>query len=72
MSQRSVLGPPLFCIFINDFHSSILLAVNCDIWIDTSLNTSDKDTDTVQRELPRSKNEVSDWCDNAMNLHPVK
>ena len=40
---------------------------------DTSLNTSDKDTDTVQNELQRSINEASDWCDkNAMNLHPAK
>ena len=48
--------------------------VNCDIFAnDTSLNTSDKDTDTVQRELQRSINEASDWCDkNAMILHPAK
>ena len=40
---------------------------------DTSLNTSDKDTDTVQNELQRSINESSDWCDNnAMILHPAK
>ena len=40
---------------------------------DTSLNTSDKDTDTVQNELQRSINEASDWCDNnAMILHPAK
>ena len=39
----------------------------------TSLNTSDKDTDTVQNELQRNINEASDWCDNnAMNLHPAK
>ena len=39
----------------------------------TSLNTSDKDTDTVQNELQRSINEASDWCDNnAMILHPAK
>ena len=31
---------------------------------DTSLNTSDKDTDTVQNELQRSIKEASDWCDN--------
>ena len=36
----------------------------------TSLNTSDKDTDTVQKELQRSINEASDWCDyNAKILH---
>ena len=40
---------------------------------DTSLNTSYKDTDTVQNELQRSINEASDWCDNnAMILHPAK
>ena len=38
-----------------------------------SLNTSDKDTDTVQNELQRSINEASDWCDNnPMILHPAK
>ena len=54
----------------------ILLAiqVNCDMFADdASLNTSDKDTDTVQNELQRSINEASDWCDNnAMILHPAK
>ena len=40
---------------------------------DTSLNTSDKDTDTVQKELQRSINEASDWCDNnAMILNPAE
>ena len=40
---------------------------------DTSLNSSDEDTDTVQKELQRSINEASDWCDkNAMTLHPAK
>ena len=40
---------------------------------DTSLNTSDKNTDTVQNELQRSINEASDWCNNnAMILHPAK
>ena len=40
---------------------------------DISLNTSDKDTDTVQNELQRSINEASAWRDNnAMILHPAK
>ena len=40
---------------------------------DTSLNSSDEDTDTVQKELQRSINEASDWYDNnAMILHPAK
>ena len=52
----------------------ILLAIKFDMFADdTSLNTSDKDTDTIQNELQRSINEESDWCDNhAMILHPAK
>ena len=37
------------------------------------MNTSDKDTDTVQKELQRIINEASDWGDNdVMILHPTK
>ena len=40
---------------------------------DASLNSSDKNTDTVQKEIQRSINEASDRCDNnAMILHPAK
>ena len=40
--------------------------VNCD-------NTSDKNTDTVQKKLQRSINEASDWCDNNVVIfHPAK
>ncbi len=40
---------------------------------DTSLNASDKNTATVQNELQKSMNKVSDWFDkNAMILHPAK
>ena len=40
---------------------------------DTLLNASDKNTATVQNELQKSINEVSDWCDkNVMILHPAK
>ena len=40
---------------------------------DTSLNTADKNTDTVRKELQRNINEAFDWCDNnAMILHPKK
>ena len=40
---------------------------------DISLNTSDQNTDTAQKELQRSTNEASDWCDkNATILYPAK
>ena len=48
--------------------------VNCDMFADdTSLNTSDKGTNTVQKELQRIINEPSDWYDNnAMIVQPAK
>ena len=75
--QGTFLEPLRFFLFffINDLPVHITSnKVNCDMFADdTSLNTSDKDSDTVLRELQRSINEASDWCDNnAMILHPAK
>ena len=59
--QWSILGPLLLFLkifFINDLSLHITSnKVNCDMFADdTSLNTSDKNTDTVQKELQRSIN----------------
>ena len=73
--QGSLLGPLLFCIFINDLPLHITSKKdNCDMFAEnTSLNTSNKDTDIVQKELQGSIHEASDLCENkAMILHPAK
>ena len=51
--QGSLLGPLLFCIFINDLPLHITSdTVNCEMFADaTSINASDKNTATVQNEL---------------------
>ena len=64
-----------YFVFLSMIFRCILLAIQLiDMFADDiSLNTSDKDTDTVQKELQRSINEASDWCDNnATILHPSK
>ena len=73
--QGSILDILLFCIFINNLPLHITSdAVNCEMFADdTSLNVSDENTATVQNELQKNINEISDWCDkNAVILHPAK
>ena len=67
--QGSILGPLLFCIFINDLPTTLktLLAD------DSSLDTSGKTLKEIEARLQKSITEVSDWCKkNRMCFHPEK
>ena len=65
----------LLAIIIIYIYHALINALNAHmIHINLNkVNTSDKNTDTVQKEPQKSINEASDWCDNnAMILHPAK
>jgi len=66
--QRSVLGPILFNIFINDIPLHVTnISVACDMLaVDTTLNTSGEDIMQVEHTLQESLDQVSCWCANIM------
>ena len=73
--QGSVLGPLLFCIFINDLPLSISNPkVSCDLFADdASLHSSSTQISDVQRSLQCGLNDVIKWCNlNQMIIHPKK
>ena len=73
--QGSVLGPLLFCIFINDLplcisNETVTLEMFAD---DTTVHSSDTDITIVNQGLQKSLHEISNWCaSNCMIINPIK
>ena len=73
--QGSILGPLLFCVYINDLPLHISSKeVNCDLFADdTSIHTASSNLVSLNSNLQQSLNDVSDWCKcNSMLIHPQK
>ena len=73
--QGSVLGPLLFCIFINDLPLCISSPlVQCDMFADDdTLHASSDNVEEIRNELQCSLSEVLKWCNtNRMALNPSK
>ena len=73
--QGSVLGPLLFCIFINHLPLNITNDnVVCDLSADDNfVHSCGSDFQSVQTDLQEGLNDVSKWCDqNRMVIHPHK
>ena len=64
MPQGSILGPLLFCIFINDLplHIQDKEVRNSLFADDSSFDTSRKTLKEIEVRLQNSITEVSDWC----------
>ena len=73
--QGSVLGPVLFCLFINDLplHTQST-DTKCHMFADdTSLSTCGKTISKVEKQLQSNINNVSKWCkSNKMALNSLK
>ena len=73
--QGSVLGPLLFCLFINDMPLHIKdSTIDCDLFADdATLHTSDKNINKINSRLQHGLEDVSNWCQmNSMVINPTK
>ena len=73
--QGSILGPLLFCLFINDLplHINPQLAT-CDLFADdSSLHSKAKKLTDIENKLQESINKTVSWCkENQMFLNSEK
>ena len=72
--SRSIIGPLLFCIFINDWPLYLTRAsVRCDLFADDgTLNAANDNIDNMRRDLQQNLYDFSGWCRNRMALNPTK
>lgn len=70
--QGSILGPLMFCIYINDL--PICVNTDCHLYADsTTLFTSDKNINAINTKLQNSLDSTTAWArDNCMAINAAK
>ena len=68
--QGSILGPLLFCLYINDMPLAISSTnVSCELFADDStLHANEKTVSILSNILQQSLDEIFDWCNNNQML----
>lgn len=73
--QGSILGPILFCLFINDLPLQIRdKGVMCEMFADdATIHTPDTNVNVISTRLQQGLHDISQWCTtNSMVLNPSK